>query len=245
MASKHRKHSFRRCHLPAAHTIGTSDVTDFMLVHLPKSPKLTKTITTHLSTATVTSTINSTQFITITATAVAKSCPTTTTTTSNTIVSVASAEVYVPSNNGPLRHSSPSSVTSSDYGTSSHSGLSGSGAVSSQSHSSIFVTRSNKRVSSTTISKLKASTLSGLITGASDQKSSSLLPASNKIRVVTVGTTDHTRAASVPHFDRRDLTNRGPGTVYSASDNALSFSDPSVDMKYTAVATENGTKQAS
>lgn len=232
--------------LSSAQMVRTSsaDGTGFMSIHRPKSPNFAKTITTHLYTATVTWTISSSQFITTTATAIASNCPAIATTTSDTILSAASAMIHTSSTMGPLRHSNRPAVTSSDYGSSSYSGQPGSGAFSSQSRPSIFVTRSHKGFSSITVSKIKKSTFDGLTTGFLDQKPSGLLSFSMSIRATTVQTTDHTRAASMPHF-RKHLPNSGRGSAYRVSDYTVSSRGPSVDNTYAAVATERGVMETS
>ena len=199
-----------------------------MSIHRPKYPNSIKTNTRHLYTATVTSTIKSTNLITTTSTAVANSCPNTATTTSDTIMSAASTMMR------PLRHSTRPAVTSSGYGSSSHSGLPGSRVFPSQSRSSIFVTRSNKRFSSMTVSNIKRSPLNGLIT---EEKSSSLLPISKTSRATTVRTKEHT----MPHFDGKSILSRGRWKADRVSDHTVSSRGPSVDMIRAAVATERET----
>ena len=138
----------------------------------------------------------------------------------------------VPENRTDVSQTSISTVSDlpsailSRHGTSSHSGLLGSKAVSSQSSFSIVVTGSNKGLSYVSIATLEASTL---ISGVSNKHPSVLLPTYHDHPVATMRTTKPTRAASMSHSTGSRST-RAPGFTNGEPDYTLSSRAPLADV---------------
>lgn len=144
--------------------------------------------------------------------------------------------------------STPSSllvVTSSGYGTSSFSGLRGSGAFSSSSSFSTLVTRSSKFLSSISVYKTEASSVSGVDPGVSGKNPSSLVLMSKLIPVAKVRNTDPTLATSMSQFNRRNLAVGGLGVAHPGLDYTLSSIGPSVDTISLVKVTDRGATKTS
>ena len=215
-------------------------VTDVTLAHGPVAPASTDRLTLYRSTATVTSTIHSTHFITMTAIFITSRCPTTTATASNTVHSAASTGVYYSSSTAALPLPDPP-ATLSYHGTSSHLGLLESGALSFQGRASTEITRSKGIASLITVSGKGSSTFRSLHTSVPVREPSVHLPMSELTPVAT-GTT---RAAFSSHLKLRNVAIGESGLADDDSDYTLSSGAPSVDAKHIATALENGNTQTS
>lgn len=143
--------------------------------------------------------------------------------------------------------STPSSllvVTSSGNGTSSFSGLRGSGAFSSSSSFSTRVDRSSKFLSSISVYKTEASSVSGVDPGVSARTPSGLVLMSKLIPVAKVRNTDPTSATSMSPFNRRTFA-VGLGVAHPGLDYTQSSIGPSVDTISVVKVTDSGATKTS
>ena len=209
-------------------------MTGGILIDDPTSPGVAETTTTHISTTTVTSKTRSTNSITATATVLASSCPTTT--DRNIDQSVPLTREHTTSTVGGLTDSNSPAVSPHlrmhscgglpESGphvahASSHNRIHGSGAVSSQSPSSLLVKRLNKMLSPLSVSDMEVSSLSSLAAGISHKGSSTFLSRNKTKPVANVRPTEPTRIASTSHSDRGNIAIRRPAGDECEADQTL------------------------